>query len=90
VAALCKRLGAKDEDLVPFDKYAAAATSLTAPSSAARALAAGATHIKRVDRLVQAIATGLGMRLAELDRTVRVVDAWVLENRRATAIRAAA
>jgi hypothetical protein len=90
VAALCKRLGAKDEDLVPFDKYAAAATSLTAPSSAARALAAGATHIERVDRLVQAIATGLGMRLAELDRTVRVVDAWVLENRRATAIRAAA
>ena len=82
VAALCKALGARDEDLVPFDKYAAAATALTAPSSAARALAAGNIHIERVDRLVQTIAANRGMRLDEVDRTVEAVDAWVASNRR--------
>ena len=35
---LVVRLGAKPEDLVPFEKYAAAAQSLTRPASAARAL----------------------------------------------------
>ncbi len=81
VAQVCKALGAKDEDLVPFEKYAAAASSLTAPSSAARALAAGAIHIERVDRLVQAVAAGLGMRSDEVDRTVELVDRWVASNR---------
>ena len=85
VAQVCRTLGARDDDLVPFDKYAAAATSLTAPSSAARALAGGATHIERVDRLVQAVAAGIGMRLDELDRTVDVVDAWIDSNRRTKA-----
>src|SRR5271169_3015705 len=33
---LCVKLGAKPDDLVPFDKYAAAAQSLTRPASAAR------------------------------------------------------
>jgi len=81
---VCKRLGAEDEDLVAFDKYAGAASSLTAPSSAARALAAGAVHIERVDRLVQAVAADLGMRSAEVDRTVDLVDAWLTSNRRAS------
>ena len=39
VVALCLALGAKREDLVPFEKYANAALSLRNPSSAARALA---------------------------------------------------
>jgi len=81
---VCKRLGADDADLVAFDKYAGAASSLTAPSSAARALAAGAVHIERVDRLVQAIGGNLGMRSAEVDRTVDLVDAWLMSNRRAS------
>src|SRR5712664_3917852 len=34
---LCVRLGASPADLVPFEKYAAAAQSLTRPASAARA-----------------------------------------------------
>ena len=33
---LCVRLGASPGDLVPFEKYAAAAQSLTRPASAAR------------------------------------------------------
>ena len=82
-AQVCKRLGARDDELVPFDKYAAAAASLTAPSSAARALAAGATDIERVDRLVQAIATGLDMHSDEVERTVDLIDAWLVSNRRA-------
>jgi hypothetical protein len=80
-AQVCKRLGARDDDLVPFDKYAAAAASLTAPSSAARALAAGAIHVERVDKLVQAIAAGFGMRSDEVDRTVDLVDSWLASNR---------
>src|SRR5246127_4160774 len=38
VVDLCVKLGADRNDLVPFEKYAAAAQSLTRPSSAARAL----------------------------------------------------
>src|SRR5205823_9978184 len=38
VSKLCIGLGADTEDLVPFDKYAAAAQGLGKPSSAARAL----------------------------------------------------
>src|SRR5215510_12184367 len=38
VRDLCVKLGAAPDDLVPFEKYAAAAESLVRPSSAARAL----------------------------------------------------
>ena len=54
---------------------------MTAPSSAARALAAGAIHIERVDKLVQAIAAGLDMHSDEVDRTVDLVDSWLASNR---------
>ena len=54
VRDLCITLGASPDDLVPFEKYAAAAQGLARPSSAARALFAGAPNIERVDRLVQA------------------------------------
>ena len=68
--------------MVPFEKYANAALSLESPSSAARALAAGAPRIERVDRLVQAIAAQRGLRLPALDETVALVDAWLVRNRR--------
>jgi hypothetical protein len=38
VRQLCKRLGAEDADMVPFEKYAKAAEGLTKPPSAAREL----------------------------------------------------
>jgi len=82
VVKLCVSLGADEKDLVPFEKYAAAAQSLQSPSSAARALAAGAPNIERVDRLVQAIAAQKGMRSAVLDEVVRLVDAKLEANRR--------
>jgi len=85
VFALCVSLGADPKDLVPFDKYASAAQSLESPSSAARALAAGATNIERVDRLVQAIAAQKGLRSAVVDQIVALVDGWLDRNRRKAA-----
>src|SRR5436305_7617415 len=41
---LCVKLGAAPSDLVPFEKYAAAAQSLTRPASAARALQRSEEH----------------------------------------------
>ena len=82
VVELCVGLGAKREDMVPFEKYAKAAESLGSPSSAARALAAGAPNIERVDRLVQRVATQRGMRSPEIDEIVRLVDSWLVRNRR--------
>ncbi len=83
VMKLCVSLGASEKDLVPFDKYAAAAQGLASPSSAARALYAGAPNIERVDRLVQAIARQKGQSLAAIDETVALVDARLEENRQA-------
>ncbi|HKF71616.1 MAG TPA: hypothetical protein VKB68_07700 [Stellaceae bacterium] len=85
VAELCVKLGADPADLVPFEKYAAAALGLVRPSSAARALFAGAPNIERVDRLVQSIAAQKGMRLAVVDETVALVDARLALNRKQVA-----
>jgi hypothetical protein len=85
VLELCMALGAAETDLVPFDKYAQAALSLVTPSSAARALAAGALHIERVDRLVQTIAAQHGMRSDVVDETVALVDDWLETNRKKVA-----
>ena len=82
VCEVCEALGADEGDLVPFEKYAAAADGLIRPSSAARALAAGAVNIERADRLVQALAAQKGMRNDTVDETVARVDAWLEGNRR--------
>ncbi len=82
VCDLCVNLGAKREDMVPFEKYANAAKSLGSPSSAARALAAGAPNIERVDRLVQSVGAQRGMRSPDIDEIVSLVDAWLVRNRR--------
>jgi hypothetical protein len=81
VSKLCVALGAAPEDLVPFEKYANAALSLLNPSSAARALAAGAPNIERVDRLVQALGVQKGMRSDAIDAVVANVDRWIARNR---------
>jgi hypothetical protein len=82
---LSMSLGAAEKDLVPFEKYATAALSLTSPSSAARALAAGAPNIERVDRLVQTIAAQQGMRSDVVDQIVALVDRWLEANRKKAA-----
>src|SRR3989449_2317852 len=85
VVKLCVSLGASEEELVPFEKYANAALSLLTPSSAARALANGAPNIERTDRLLQTIAAQKGMRLAAGDQTVALVDGWLEKNRKKAA-----
>ncbi len=83
VRDVCKALGAKDEDLVPFEKYAKAAEGLVKPSSAARALYSGAPAIERVDKLVQTLGKAKGMRNPDVDETVSLVDAKLDSNRKA-------
>lgn len=83
VKELCVELGASPDDLVPFEKYAKAAEVLVRPSSAARALYAGAPAIERVDRLVQLIAKQKGKQNADVDETVALVDAQLAENKKA-------
>ena len=85
VVDLCVALGAKREDLVPFEKYAAAAQSLTRPSSAARALNNGVPNIERADKLVQLIAAQKGLRNAVIDSTVALVDGRLAANRKKAA-----
>jgi hypothetical protein len=78
---LCNQLGAEDEDMVPFDKYAKAAEGLGKPSSAARALFGGAEHIERVDCLVRRIAKQKGLQSETLDEIVMLVDERLGKNR---------
>jgi hypothetical protein len=85
VVKLCVSLGADENDLVPFEKYANAALSLGSPSSAARALANGAPNIERVDLLVKTIAAQKGMRSEVLDQTVALVEGWLEKNRKKAA-----
>jgi hypothetical protein len=78
-------MGASPNDLVPFEKYAAAARDLVRPSSAARALDNGAPNIERTDRLVQTIGGQFGMRNSTVDQTVATVDARLAANRKKAA-----
>src|ERR1700719_349869 len=75
VNELCVKLGANPNDLVPFEKYAAAAKDLSRPASAARALQNGAPNIERADKLVQLIAQQKGLSHPSIDATVTLVDA---------------
>ena len=78
---LCVRLGANPADLVPFEKYAAAAQSLTRPASAARALQNGMPYIERADKLVQLIARQKGLSHPVIDATVALIDSRLEANR---------
>lgn len=87
VSDLCCSLGASPDDMVAFDKYASAAMGLLKPSSAARALAAGAEHVERIDLLIQLVAAQKGLHSDSVSATVARVDAWLARNRRAGAAR---
>jgi hypothetical protein len=81
---LCISLGAAPTDLVAFEKYAAAAQSLTRPSSAARALQNGAKNIERADKLVQLIGRQKGKVNSAIDAIVMLVDERLEKNRQVT------
>jgi hypothetical protein len=82
---LCVKLGASRDDLVPFEKYAAAAQSLIRPASAARALNNGAPNIERADKLVQLIARQKGLSHPVIDAGVALVDSRLDANRKKAA-----
>jgi len=82
---LCVKLGANPNDLVPFEKYAAAAQSLVRPASAARALNNGALNIERADKLVQLIAKQKGLSHPVIDGIVALVDSRLDANRKKAA-----
>ncbi len=82
VSAVCREIGASADDQVPFEKYASAANGLAKPSSAARALLAGAPNIERADRLVKTIAAQKGMQSDVVDETVARVESWLERNRK--------
>jgi hypothetical protein len=82
---LCVKLGGAPSDLVPFEKYAAAAQSLTRPASAARALQNGAPNIERADKLVQLIAKQKGLSHPVIDSIVALVDSRLEANRKKAA-----
>jgi hypothetical protein len=85
VVDLCVKLGANPNDLVPFEKYAAAAQSLVRPASAARALNNGLPNIERADKLVQLIARQKGLSHPVIDAGVALVDARLEANRKKAA-----
>jgi hypothetical protein len=85
VIDLCVKLGADPKDLVPFEKYAAAAQSLVRPASAARALNNGVPFIERADKMVQLIAREKGLSHPEIDRGVALVDRRLEANRQKAA-----
>src|SRR6516162_3066365 len=82
---LCVQLGAAPGDLVPFEKYAAAAQSLVRPASAARAIQNGAPYIERADKLVQLIARQKRLSHPVIDATVALVDERLAANRKKAA-----
>jgi ketopantoate reductase len=82
---LCVKLGAAPGDLVPFEKYAAAAQSLSRPASAARALNNGMPNIERADKLVQLIAKQKGLSHPVIDAIVALVDSRLEANRKKAA-----
>jgi hypothetical protein len=82
---LCVKLGANPGDLVPFEKYAAAAQSLVRPASAARAIQNGAPYIERADKLVHLIAKQKGLSHPVIDAIVALVDSRLEANRKKAA-----
>jgi hypothetical protein len=83
VMGVASALGAPAGDLVPFDRYAAAARDLALPSSLARALAAGAVRVERVDRVVQRLARAHDLFSPDLDGIVARIDSRLAGNRAA-------
>lgn len=82
VLDVCESIGASREELVSFEKYAAAADSLSRPASAARALNNGAANIERADKLVQLVARQKGMSHPILEEIVALVDQRLENNRK--------
>ncbi|KNG94561.1 ketopantoate reductase family protein [Pseudaestuariivita atlantica] len=85
VCNIVDRLGADAESHVPFEKYAKAAENLLKPSSAARAIDAGADRIERVDLLVQLVGRQVGITHPLIDQVVDTVSRRLEANGKSSA-----
>ena len=85
VVDVCVKLGASRDDMVPFEKYAEAAKSLSRPASVARAINNGAGNVERADKLVQLVSRQKGMSHPVLDTIVALVDNRLELNRKKAA-----
>jgi hypothetical protein len=81
----CPKLRTSPSDLVPFEKCAAAADSLSRPASAARALYDGAPNTERADKLAQLITRQKGTGHPVVDANVAPVDEFLGANRKKAA-----
>ena len=82
------RIGLKGEQTphaIPSAALPGRAERLINPSSAARAIAAGAPLAERVDLLVQRIGRQQGISHPAIDNTVALVDFKIAQNRRRAA-----
>ncbi|QHQ34186.1 ketopantoate reductase family protein [Algicella marina] len=85
IDAIALRLGASEDDQVPFEKYARAANGLLKPSSVARSIDAGSTDVERVDLLVKLIGDQLGMSHEAVDEIASTIDSRLSQNRNVAA-----
>lgn len=90
VCGVAQSLGAKEADLVSFERYAEAARGLSLPSSLARGLSSGAEAVERIDLLIQALARSRGQFHPALDGIVKLIDEALEVNRRSRTTNAAA
>lgn len=80
VANVAVAAGALTSDLVPFAAYASAARQLTRPSSLARALAAGAARVERIDLMILHAARSLDMPFEEIAEISENIQSRVERN----------
>jgi hypothetical protein len=83
INSLAVEVGTAPDDLVSFDRYAAAAQKLIRPSSLARALHAGAKAVERVDLLIELLAQSKGISIPALKQVVDDIDTRLNQSNRA-------
>ncbi len=74
VLGIVSRVSRSETGFVPFRNYARAAKGLSRPSSFGRAVAAGATAVERVDKMVQLAGHSVGIQIDILDQMVADID----------------
>ena len=85
VVDLCVKLGAKPEDMVPFERVRRGGAIADPPGLGCARLQNGAPNIERADKLVQLIAAQRGLHNAAIDAQVALVDARLEANRKKAA-----
>jgi len=81
VVTIIRSLGTSAEIVVPFEQYQKATAQLVRPSSAARAIASGASQVERIDRLVLNLARTHATASDELEEIHNAIEDRLRANR---------